>query len=335
MNSLDGKKILFIGPKYFGYERKIINMIKSFGANVDFIQENLKHDNYFYHLISKVPKKLNKQLFDTYFINKIDNFKKKKYDYIFLIRGELISEKVLSRLKALHHDAKFIMYQWDSIDNVPNAKKLFKYFDVIYTFDQKDYLNYREVINIQYRPLFFIEDYVIKKKKDYEIDILFIGSYHSDRYDLLKKLKKIFKKENLNFYVYLYIKKPLYIKKKYFSYELKMSQKEDFKFEPISTNEIISFFKKSKTILDIQNPSQTGLTMRTIETLGANRKLITTNNLILEHDFYNGNNISVIDRQNIEFNCNFIRKKHKEIPDHIYQKYSLNYWIKEIFDLTY
>lgn len=334
MNSLNNKDILFIGPKYFGYEKKIINMIKSFGANIDFIQENLKHDNYIYHLISKAPKTLNKQLFDSYFINKLNKYKKNKYDYIFLIRGELISEKILFQLKKRYPKAKFIMYQWDSIDNVTNVKDLFKFFDIIYTFDQKDYLYYKDLYNVKYRPLFYIDDYIMGKNDDYDIDILFIGSYHSDRYNLLRKLEQKFERDNINYYIYLYIKKPLYIKKKYFSNELKMSQREDFEFKPIDTNKIINLFKKSKIILDIQNPNQTGLTMRTIETLGANRKLLTTNDIILEHDFYNENNISVIDRKNAEIDYNFIRKKHKKIPPHIYKKYSLDYWVKEIFDIN-
>ena len=34
--------------------------------------------------------------------------------------------------------AKFIMYQWDSCSNSPNALEIAKYFDKIFTFDRED-----------------------------------------------------------------------------------------------------------------------------------------------------------------------------------------------------
>ena len=42
-------------------------------------------------------------------------------------------------------------------------------------------------------------------------------------------------------------------------------------------NDIVSLYKESEVILDINHPGQNGLTMRTFEALGAGKKLITTN----------------------------------------------------------
>ena len=61
----------------------------------------------------------------------------------------------------------------------------------------------------------------------------------------------------------------------------------------MSQEEIISLISKSKAILDINHPSQVGLTMRTFETLGANKKLITTNENIKIYDFFDKENIDV------------------------------------------
>lgn len=97
---------------------------------------------------------------------------------------------------------------------------------------------------------------------------------------------------------------------------------------------VANIMHRSKAILDIQHPAQTGLTMRTIETLGIGRKLITTNTDIVNYDFYNEENILVIDRTNPVIPNSFIEHNAKEVSQQIYQKYSLNGWIEEIFGLT-
>ena len=72
------------------------------------------------------------------------------------------------------------------------------------------------------------------------------------------------------------------------------------------------------------------MTMRTIEILGLKRKLITTNKDIVNYDFYNSNNILVIDRDNPKFDISFIEKPYIELKEEIYKKYSLENWILEI-----
>jgi hypothetical protein len=71
--------------------------------------------------------------------------------------------------------------------------------------------------------------------------------------------------------------------------------------------------------------------MRTIEVLGANRKLITTNTSISKYDFYNQNNILVVDRYNPKIPEVFFKLPNKELPSEIYSKYSIKDWIKDVF----
>ena len=53
----------------------------------------------------------------------------------------------------------------------------------------------------------------------------------------------------------------------------------------------MEIFSDSRCILDAPQAGQVGLTIRTIECLGAKRKLVTTNSDIKNYDFYNENNI--------------------------------------------
>ena len=104
-------------------------------------------------------------------------------------------------------------------------------------------------------------------------------------------------------------------------------------FNALSHDEIAALMKSSKAVLDINHPKQTGLTIRTLETLGANRKLITTNKEIVKYDLYDPVNILVIDRVNPFIDADFLKREMNQVPDAVLYKYSLEGWIKEIFEI--
>ncbi len=108
----------------------------------------------------------------------------------------------------------------------------------------------------------------------------------------------------------------------------------DFRFDALKKNEIVDYVEKSNVVVDIQHPNQIGLTIRTIEVLGARRKLLTTNNDIVNYDFYNPNNIQVLDRDSVNVDISFFRKQMVELDETIYKKYSIDGWISVIFSLT-
>jgi hypothetical protein len=82
----------------------------------------------------------------------------------------------------------------------------------------------------------------------------------------------------------------------------------------------------------MQHSKQTGLTMRTIETLGAKRKMITTNVNIKKYDFYNSNNILVMDEHNLDEIEQFISHEYEPLNDDVYKKYSLHSWLETIIN---
>jgi len=69
---------------------------------------------------------------------------------------------------------------------------------------------------------------------------------------------------------------------------------------------MMDIIKNFKTIIDIERPLQKGLTMRTIEMLGTNKKIITTNNIF------------IIDRNNPIIDEIFLKKEYQEIDKNIH-----------------
>lgn len=319
---LEGKRILFIGPKFYNYHNEIIEELVANGAKVDFYGE--KPETISYRFVSNYFKSIKSSFIDKYLNNILDNIKE-QYDYFFLIRGEIITVDFLEKLKLLSPKAKFIMYQWDSIKFTPNYPKIINFFDKVMTFDMKD----SKELNIDYLALFYNNKYkniYLNNTRCY--DISFFGSYHSDRLEILKKLDLYCKEVGLKNYFHLYIPK-LALFRRLFNGSIKIKDLKYFKTYSVSSQDVLSIYKQSKAVLDIERDIQDGLTMRTLEVLGANLKLITTNKNIVESELYDKSSIFVLDRDNIEIKENFLNSE--IINNAVIKKYDLESWILNIF----
>ena len=327
---LKGKRILFISSKFFNYEEEIKNEIETMGGIVDYFDERPANTTFTKALIRLNLKKIIYFKINRYYKNIIEKIKNIKYDYVFLIAPETITVNIFLELKKQQKNAKFILYMWDSFNNKKNCFNLINYFDSIFTFDKND-LNINK--NIKFRPLFYIRDYEnIANKKNYKYDLCFIGTVHSDRYKILKKIEKQANDNGLKCYFYFYFPSKLYFWfRKIFDKDFRCAKYKEFYFKPLLKQEVLQIIEKSRAVIDIEHPKQTGLTMRTIEVFGAKRKLITTNSCIKDYDLYNKNNITIIDRKNPTLSIDIIKNDYFELEKNMYEKYSLQNWIKEIF----
>ena len=83
-------------------------------------------------------------------------------------------------------------------------------------------------------------------------------------------------------------------------------------------------------MIDIERPVQTGYTMRTIEMLGASRKLITTNPRVAEADFYRPENVLVVDRHQPVIPSSFLNAEFNVVPEHVLARYTLEGWLDDV-----
>lgn len=322
---LENKNILYISPKFFGYEKIIKEKLENLGAIVDYFDDRPSND-----FLTKVFIRLKLKFFVNKKINNYYNalynyIKDKNYDYIFVVSPETFSFKELEIIKNLKPNAKTILYMWDSFEN-KNSFNTIELFDEVFSFDNRDAQKY----DLSFLPLFYIEEYEKLETKKHEFDITFIATAHSDRYKIAKKVNKVL--DNYKSYYYFYLpSKIMYYIRKYFVKNYEYGNIEDFSFKPLEHSKIFDYFSKSKVILDINHPNQYGLTMRTFECLGAKKKLITTNQNILEYDFYNPNNIMVINRNNPVIDKIFFDSPYEELESGVYKKYSIENWLKTIF----
>lgn len=323
------KNILFFSQFFFGYENKICEKFIEMGASVDMFDE-MSIKKPFERALLKVSSNIFSHKTNSYYHDILSKLKGKKYDYILFIDCEMSTLQVLDACKRLFPEAKMCLHLWDSVENLKGVPEKFHYFDIVTSFDPDDCKKYKLVL----RPLFFCDEYRAQDTtKDYEYDMSFIGTIHSDRFKILKKIKSNLPNQKMFVYPYLQSRFIYYYylatKKEFWSTKI-----NNFKFKKLSANTIADVVDKSKTIIDIQHPKQTGLTMRTLEMVGMNKKLITTNKSISQYDFYNPNNICIIDRENPTIDLEFFNRPYEKLPESTYEKYSINSWVNDVLGMS-
>ena len=97
--------------------------------------------------------------------------------------------------------------------------------------------------------------------------------------------------------------------------------------QSISYDENIRNILQSKCLIEIVEDGLKGVTLRPLEAIAFNKKLLTNNMNVTCMDFYNENNICVYDDENIDLS-EFLIKENVTISEEILDNYDVNPWIK-------
>ena len=300
------QKVLFIGIGFYDYDIIIRQAIEKLGFEVDYFCETPK--GFFYSFANYLKLNSISQTFRNNHSMNIANACGNDYSYIFVIKGDCITHEALNIIQQKNKNAKTVLYLWDSIKRMPNYKNIQGFFMSIYSFDRVDCIN--------------------NKQNNFSYDLFFIGWAHSDRAILLKEIDLKLQSQDLKTKFLIFVGKAAY----YISKPIRAIRTMTIQ-KPISTKDIAQYCSESRAILDIAHPLQTGLTMRTIEVLfGIGRKLITTNKDIINYDFYNENNILIINRENLEIPKSFFEKEFIPYPKEFVESFFIENWVKDFFD---
>lgn len=330
LDKLQGKKILFFSVRTFNLEKEIKTVMEKYGAQVTFFDER-PNNSHFAKGIIRVKRDVYKKRINAYYRKIFKEISDTKFDFLFVNRGEVITEEFLKDFIAAQPQCERIFYTWDSFKNHGHPLSLLTYFHKRFTFDCEDAAKY----NIGFRPLFFIDSYKNVKKKsrsELKYNLLFVGTAHSDRYLISSEIAEWCKKNSLTAYTYYYMQgRAVYWYRKLLDKSFKKFDYKKLTFKSLSTAEIIHLYEDSDVILDINHPGQKGLTMRTLEALGSGKKLITTNPEIVRYPFYNPNNYLLIDRYNIRLEKKFFQNDYQPVSTDLYSKCSVDGWLADVF----
>lgn len=154
-------------------------------------------------------------------------------------------------------------------------------------------------------------------------DNIFNISSFDNRIEEIDKISKVFVEGGLKIYFLLFWYKKL-------NYKNLISITEY-----LSLKETKKLISQSNAMIDIQRSDQNGLSFRVFESLGYQKKLITTNQKVKEFDFYDPKNILVIESStiNIEKIYEFLSSTYVKIPPDILEKYTVHNFTSHIFKI--
>jgi len=324
------KQVLYIGSPFFNYYKQIIAEFELQGYSVDYYNDRPSESSLVKGLI-KIKKSIMGFIIQKYFDRIMSEIKYKSYDLVFIVNCKVFTPYMIQQLKNSQKSARFVLYMWDSLTLYPNSKELISLFDTAYSFDTEDC---EKINGLFFLPLFYCKEYekigrdnsLVSK----EFDIVSVCTAHPNRYKIIRELFPMLEAQDMRVFSYMFLNRMQYWYNKVFVEEFKNAKSSEFNFIPIPEMVNQDLLKKSIAVFDIPHNKQSGLTMRTIETLGAKRKLITSNSNIRRYDFYNKNNIFILNKDNwVEIKA-FINSDYDLIDNNIFRKYTLQNWITTI-----
>lgn len=325
---LHGKRVLFVCPRFFGYDDAIAAELRRRGASVDVLHDRPFDSPLMKALTKRAPGLVGHAAAVHYRSALGDST---DYDLIFVINGQTLTRSFLMELRQRHTAAAFILYLWDSLANRSSIIRCMGLYDRVFSFDPNDAVHY----NLIYRPLFFSGEFYGDKENYIEhagdFDISFVGTAHTDRWRIVQQIDQSCP-AYMRRYWFLYLQaRWVFHARRISDPGFSKARIEDFRFVTLPQAEVGRVFRRSRAILDIEHPSQHGLTMRTIEALGAGKKIITTNTSIMECDFYRSSNVMILERgARLSLDLDFFRSPIELVPSEIYQRYSIEGWMSEI-----
>ncbi len=312
-------KILIVGPPAFGYTKYIYDaLIKNNTLYVDFVYidkskfkyKNFAHKARNFVLKTFFNKNLKIEFQDQIVLNSLNSVK--EWDQVFIIRPDLLKDKTLLEIKS--KAKKLITFYYDSTRRFSRKKNIINFFDEVYSYDKLDIKKYN---------LKFLTNYIFAEShhKDYEY-LFFNISSHDLRFEKINRISAYIKSKNWSSKVIVF--HPT-LKGVTFSEFLTIDSKHR------TVSEVSSMIQKSKIIFEVQREDQVGLSFRIFEALGHCKKIITTNSDIVNYDFYNPQNILVVDINNLNIPDEFVNSPYAIIDDSILKKYRIDNWVKEVF----
>ena len=305
-------KTLVIYPNTNGFYRFIGKGLKMKDVEVDGFYSNfacvfMNLQRFLSIFNSSLPKRLI-----------IGEWKKKKAETIILFE-EVASKDTIKLLDQNNPNSRKIYYIWNTNVNCEKVEYARRNGWEIWSFDKNECERKKYLYINQFYPM---KDIVSEQKK---WDVFFCG-YDKGRAESIKKLIKVFKQDELSFKIIIRewgIKQ--YIK------AIKSLNRSLVTIFEIDYKKVIQYIEKSRCILDIVKEGQTGYTMRVMEALFYEKKLITNNIRILDADFYKESNFFILGYDDLN-----ALKKWMQIPfdkvgiEKFKKEYSVENWYKNL-----
>lgn len=184
----------------------------------------------------------------------------------------------------------------------------------VWSFDKKDCKKY----NMKFGDTYYFDLGLSSDNQNYSSDLFFIGVDKQDRIESMNKLNEYCIEHGIIADLNLTINPEIHPNKEY-SYSPRMTY-----------DEVLKHIQNSKAILDLNQPNQSGLTLRPLEALLLKKKLITNNKYITELKAYDKNNTFILNGVNFEGLAEFLKAPYVNNDTDLFEFYKFEKWLYRI-----
>lgn len=313
---MENKKVLLIAPDWMGLHKDIIEGLKQKGYVVDFIPEKRYAYDPFYRLAKRRHQKSESDFLSemqeswTKILN--DREYNKSYDYLFVVDGQALHPCLFDILEQRNSSIKKVNFLFDRVQGVYDFDRYFNRFHRVVTFDPSDATNF----GIELFQIYWVPGNSAVKNK---YNLFGFGAYSHYRYEFFSELDKVFADSKDKNFIKLYSapvsNEWIHEIKNYvrivLGYTPNISMRElhsgMISHESINPEQFRDIIYASNVVVDTSAPYQEGLTARFMWALGAEKKIITTNQFVVNYTFYSPEQILVVEKDKVKEHIDKIR----------------------------
>lgn len=320
--------ILLIGPSFFGYRDRVAKEMGRHGHDVEVVDDR-PSESVAFRSLAKVAAALTAKSIARYTEVLRQRIGSGSYDHVIYMGGMtfLFERSQVELMRFSAPSAKFTAYLWDSLSNSPKLAKSLDLFDRVLSFEPRDC----ESRGLELRPLFYSDVCArlpLEPDNGFAYDACFVGSVHQPRkFEAVKRICDVLEEKGLRVFKYYYMpsRSVAALRKTTVS----MYRREEFFFEPLAADQVADIYANSAAIIDSPQSLQRGLTMRTLEAVGARRKLITTNPDVANYDIFSEDNVAVWDGER-GISPGFFMSPYCALPKDVYASYSIESFVASL-----
>lgn len=278
-------KILLIALHYHDYTANIAAELRALGHTLS-VHDIMPRDLLMKGLRLASPTLWQRRL-DRHHAAILERERGRAYDMVLFIQAHQMSQKNMAGFRAAFADARFVLYNWDSIANHDYRPHL-PAFDQVFTFDPDDARTY----GLEYLPLFCSREFQELGRRDQEkLAVYFVGNIvNPARYEAMAAFRDYCETHDIPLQAFMACTPPVRL-----ALRRRGLKPTGLSSGSIGKTAFLNMIETSVAAFDFANHHQSGYTMRVFENLCAGKKIITNNPRIRYERFYSPDRIHVFD----------------------------------------
>lgn len=324
-------KICLISFDFWGYDQYIVHELKNRGIEAHHINiGSFGHKNIRARLLNT---------FSKIFLNRNLKYEKRQefvkqtieklghQDKILIINPETLEPQTIEFVSK--YCQQLMAYLYDSLDRCP-AQNVLHFFDKIFSFDHQDVEKYgfEKITNFNYL------EHLPKESQHPNLDLFYITSFDKTRNTIIKPLCQKLSQLGIRSKIVVVGKKGWKLKWKSLFRKKLENISVQYRKKPTTTKATLEEYKNAAVLLDLMRSGQTGLSFRVFEAMAMEKKIMTNNPEIKNYDFYNPQNILILEEDFSNIEPQFFTTPYQKIPQEIYDKYILKNWVEYVFNIN-